>query len=123
MKLEKEDAVKLVLNHFDDTHLIYDEDTIETDYGWIFHVNSKEYRRTGDIGDRYLGIGPVIVEKHDGSIHILGTRFDRETTIKMYEVERRKNLPTWIKVVIFNLYIIKIWYRRRKERLRYNRQK
>lgn len=114
MKVEKKDAVNIVLNRFDDTHDIYDEDTIEIDYGWIFHVNSKEYKRTGDIGDRFLGIGPVIVEKHDRSIHILGTQFDRETTIKIYEVQRRKNLPRWIKAVIFEFYMIKIWYRRRR---------
>lgn len=109
-------ARSLVLDRFNDTttgelglvegdvYDIQDSDTIETKYGWIFNCNSRLYFQTGN--HRYLarGCGPVVVEKHDGSIHVLGSALNRNAQIKIYEIGRLP-LPIWLRVLIIDVYV------------------
>ena len=106
------EAKKAVLDFFNpepemeaigDEYVIVDEDTRVTNYGWIFHVNSRRFVETGD--DRFMLIGndPVIVEKSDGSVHTTGSFHSHITEIKWYEAQRE---PSILRGLIFNVNIL-----------------
>jgi hypothetical protein len=50
-----------------------DQDTIETEFGWVFFYESKRFKETGDFGDSLAGNAPVIVDRAIGSLHVTGT--------------------------------------------------
>jgi hypothetical protein len=73
-----------------DRLVIVDEETMEKEYGWIFFYDSLKYLETGD--DIYLiaGNAPLIVEKNDGSVHVLATAPPLEKWIAQYEAQWAK---------------------------------
>ena|SRR5687767_6959966 len=77
--LTKEQALKLVseklrqMSPEDDEFVVVETGTMEKPYGWIFFYNSKTYLETEEIRYALAGNGPVIVNKHDGSIEFFGT--------------------------------------------------
>jgi len=73
-----------------DRLIIVDEETIEKEYGWIFFYDSLRYLESGD--DSYLiaGNAPLIVEKDDGSVHVLATVPPLEQWIAQYEAQRTR---------------------------------
>jgi hypothetical protein len=93
--IDKETARKLAYKYLNSTNphvkdeiIIRDEYTIEKEYGWIFRYNTKTYIETGDYGKSLIGGGPLIVEKSDGSLEMLGSAYSPEDQIRWYE-ERR----------------------------------
>jgi hypothetical protein len=77
----------------EDYHLvIYSDDTIEKDYGWVFFYTSERYLRTGNDLDRPIGGGPLLVEKNNGAAVFLGTGYNFQVVLAEYEASR--NLPT-----------------------------
>jgi hypothetical protein len=46
--------------------------------------NSKRFLETGEFSHRLAGNGPVIVNKHDGTIEFFGAREPVETVIQDY---------------------------------------
>jgi hypothetical protein len=72
-----------------DRLVILEEKTVEKEYGWIFFYDSLKSME-GD--DRYLiaGNGPLIVDKNDGSVHLLPTVPPLEDWIARYEAQRLK---------------------------------
>ena len=68
--------------------LIVDEHTIETDFGWLFFWNSKEYLETDELKYALAGNAPLIVDRRDGSIHESSTADPIEDIIQRYRKAR-----------------------------------
>jgi secreted PhoX family phosphatase len=89
--LTKSDALALVERELQrksppDTQLVvYETDTIEKAFGWIFFYNTKEFRDTGNFSSRLVGNGPVMVNKYDGNVTFYGTGESLEHYIEDYE--------------------------------------
>ncbi|MFF4744019.1 YrhB domain-containing protein [Streptomyces sp. NPDC001268] len=61
-------------------------------FGWEFRYQSSTYAKTGSPRDRWLGTGPIVVDRRDGRLQELGGRqfgdtvaeyqraYDRETS-------------------------------------------
>lgn len=125
MSLTRTQARRIVLDYFNHdvedarnfTYALVDEHTLETSYGWIFDLSTKEYLETGDVNYHLIGINSVVVEKNNQSINILGTQYSREIEVKIYEIERLTFLPTFLRVIAVSCYVIivhlysKLWSR------------
>ena len=90
--LDKEAAISLALAHISkswgmpDAHpVILDDMTIVKDFGWVFFYDSSKHLETGVFEDSIVGNAPVIVNKHDGSLHFTGTGRPIEDFVKAYE--------------------------------------
>jgi len=59
-------------SYSDDEPVIVERATIERDFGWAFHFESRLAIK-GDRSRRLLGNGAIIVNRHDGSIRQCGT--------------------------------------------------
>ena|SRR5829696_6226198 len=93
--LNKEQAKQTALNYInsscvieDDEIVILDEETIEKPYGWVFFYTSGNYLRTGDLRFLLAGNSPILIEKKDGSLAVLGTALPVEDYIREYEKKR-----------------------------------
>ena len=64
--------------------VILDEQTIETDFGWVFFWTSKEYHETGDFLYAIAGNAPLIVDRRDGSVHATSTADPVEKIVADY---------------------------------------
>jgi hypothetical protein len=64
--------------------VILDEDTIETEFGWVFFWNSKLYQETGEFKHALAGNAPIIVDRQDGSLHETSTAYAIEEIIESY---------------------------------------
>jgi hypothetical protein len=89
--LTKKEALELVSKKLrtmsppDDTFVCRDAGTIEKSFSWVFFYNSKTYLETGEIRYALAGNGPVIVNKHDGTIEFCGMSKSVESSIEEYE--------------------------------------
>ncbi|MGP4008730.1 YrhB domain-containing protein [Streptomyces sp. 4N124] len=66
----------------------------EHPFGWEFHYQSSVWTRTRQTGDMWVGTGPIVVDRRDGSLHQLGghqfgdtvaayqRQYDNETSIR-----------------------------------------
>jgi hypothetical protein len=52
---------------------LVDQDTIETEFGWVFFYTLRRFKETGDFSDALAGNAPVIVDRTIGSLHVTGT--------------------------------------------------
>lgn len=41
-------------------------------FGWEFHYQSSTWARTRQTRDLWVGTGPIVVDRRDGSLHELG---------------------------------------------------
>jgi Immunity protein 35 len=91
--ITKPEAVELVSDRLrqlappNDPFVIVDSDTIERQFGWVFFYNSKKFLETREFSYRLAGNGPIIVNKHDGSVEFCGTN---EPPLKIIEDYERK---------------------------------
>jgi hypothetical protein len=90
--MTKQDAVNLVEQYLrghrsqnGDVALVLLEPR-ETEFGWVFFYNSKDYVETKDWRYQLYGNAPLIVDKEDGSLYVTGTRHP----IEHYVTEFRK---------------------------------
>ena len=67
---------------------ILDEHTIESDFGWVFFWNSKRYQETGEFQYALAGNAPLIVDRHDGSIHEIPPAYSVEEAVSNYQKSR-----------------------------------
>jgi hypothetical protein len=79
------------MNRTDDPWIVVDSATIERPFGWVFFFNSKEYLESGRIHDALAGNGPVIANRHDGSIEFYGASKPVELVIQEYEARWSKH--------------------------------
>jgi hypothetical protein len=63
---------------------ILDEHTMETEFGWVFFWNSKQYQETGEFQYALAGNAPLIVDRRDGSVHETSTAEPIEEVIERY---------------------------------------
>lgn len=71
------------------TPVIVDDQTIETEFGWIFFYQSREYLLTDDFSFCLVGNAPIIVDREDGSLHETGTAEPLEHYIENYRRSRK----------------------------------
>ena len=68
-----------------DPFVLVEKSTIETSFGWVFFYNSKRFVETGESRYRLAGNGPVIVNKHNGSIEFFGSAKPPQEIVAEYE--------------------------------------
>ena len=51
---------------------LVERSTVEKPFGWVFFYNSKKFLDTGEFRYRLAGNGPIVVNKHDGSVEFFG---------------------------------------------------
>ena len=83
-RVEKE-LEKMTSHHDPIEPVIIDNETIETDSGWIFFYQDKKYLETGEIIHALAGNAPYIVNKHTGEIVETGTAKPIEEYVREYE--------------------------------------
>jgi hypothetical protein len=77
------------------TELVLLEDkTLEKDFGWVFFNTTKKYLETKNPNDLLPGIGPLVVERSDGSTHFLSTSLPPNKAIEEFEHNWQKNRKT-----------------------------
>ena len=67
---------------------VVDEHTREEDFGWVFFYNTKQFLETGDVQWSLGGNAPLIVDRHEGKLHVTGTAYP----VEHYIEEFRKSL-------------------------------
>ena len=72
---------------------ILDEQTMETDFGWVFFWNSKQYKETGDFHFAVAGNAPIIVDRRDSSIHSTSTSSPIEEIVDAYRRSHPNTSP------------------------------
>lgn len=60
------------------------EKTIEFELGWVFFSQTKAFIESGNFLDTVVGNSPIIVDKRDGKIVVMGTAYPVNTYIEMY---------------------------------------
>lgn len=70
------------------TFVLFEEHTVEKDWGWVFAFNTDKYRASGKPQDIVPGTGPLVVEKADGSYSFLSTSVPPQVAINEYERRR-----------------------------------
>ncbi len=89
--LTKPEALELVskkllqMSTSDDPFVVVDTDTIERPFGWVFFYNSKKFLETGEFTFRLAGNGPVIVDKHGGTVEFFGVSRPPLEIVEEYE--------------------------------------
>jgi hypothetical protein len=61
------------MNSSGEPFVLVENSTIEKPFGWVFFYNSKRFLETGENSSRLAGNGPVIVNKHSGSVEFFGS--------------------------------------------------
>ncbi len=82
-----------------DELVLLEDDTLEREWGWVFFFGSRRWRETGDPAYQSRGEGPLIVNRHDGSVHATGTRHPGEYYVTRYETEYQRNQEGWLLVL------------------------
>ena len=63
---------------------LFEQETLEVEFGWVFFYTSKLYRDTGDFKHAIAGNGPVIIDRATGSLHMTGTAHPVEHYIEEF---------------------------------------
>jgi len=81
-----------------DEYMIVDDDTLERDWGWVIFYASRLWLETGE--SRYrVRAGPMIVNRHDGTLHLTGTDHEPEVYVTRYETEFERDRQGWCLVL------------------------
>ena len=65
--------------------VIVEEATVQRDYGWVFYYTTRRHRETGSLEDYVPGNSPILVTRHDGALHPMGTSRTVEQYLAQYE--------------------------------------
>ena len=68
--------------------LVMEDETMTTEFGWIFFYNTKAYIEGGDEMAIIVGAAPIIVDKTSGKLEVAGTAYPIEHYIEMYRRHR-----------------------------------
>ncbi len=69
----------------EDSLVIDEEATIDTDFGWIFFYNSKKFLETKDFQNRVAGNGPIFVNRRDATIKFCGSGTPLDVLLSEYK--------------------------------------
>jgi hypothetical protein len=65
--------------------VLVEDATIHIDGGWALFCEYKKYLETGDIHDKIVGDGPIIVSSSDGALYPTGSAHPPKFYIKNFE--------------------------------------
>jgi hypothetical protein len=90
--ITKDDAIEMFKNYLANKEAIRPaytlvamiESTIEFEYGWVFFHQGKEYLETRNVMDKLSDNFPVIINKYDSSMTLMGSAHPARTYLKMY---------------------------------------
>jgi hypothetical protein len=90
--MTKEQAMNLVkryvaeeVSNSDVEFLVIEDQTIVTEFGWVFFYNTKAYIEDEDEMAMAVGNAPIIVDKTSGKLEVTGTAHPIEYYIEMYK--------------------------------------
>ena len=97
--MNKQEAQKLVeveleksADKFDPVEcVIFEEETIEKQWGWVFFYQAKSYVETGDFREMLGGNAPIIVNRNTGELFHTGTAHEVDHYISEYEAKLPAN--------------------------------
>ena len=69
--------------------VIIDDQVLERSWGWVFPYTTRGCL-DGDDNDAIAGNGPIMVNRHDGTLRPCGTAYPTEYYIRLYEAELAK---------------------------------
>jgi hypothetical protein len=98
------DFINRDFNVPDDELVLLESSTLEKSYGWVFFWNSKRYLETRNIRFSVAGGGPVIFERSNGKMMMLGGALPSDKSIEEYERNYEKGFTLEPK----NLSILKV---------------
>ena len=65
--------------------ILLEEPITSGNYGWVFMFQSRAFIETNDIRDALVGNAPILVDKNSGQIFTLGTAYEVEKYVNMYQ--------------------------------------
>jgi Immunity protein 35 len=65
--------------------LVMEDETMTTEFGWVFFYNTRAYIEDGDEMAIIVGAAPEIVDKTSGKLEVAGTAYPIEYYIEMYK--------------------------------------
>ena len=68
-----------------DQCVILKEKTVKRPYGWVFFYDSRRYRASGVSQDLVAGNAPILVDRMNVEIRVIGTAHPLETYLVQYE--------------------------------------
>ncbi len=75
--------------------VLREQQTIETEFGWVFFYTSRRFMETGNFSDAIAGNAAVIVDRAVGSLHVTGTAHSTAEYIEEFRRTRAMiGLPT-----------------------------
>jgi hypothetical protein len=93
MAINKQQALEIARRTLEEqfgTQMVILEDAIvEREFGWVFQSASAEFLRTRDPNKSIPGVGPLVVNKSDGSTEFLSTSGPPDAGIDIYEQKWR----------------------------------
>ena len=82
-----------------DEPIIFDESTLDREWGWVFFWGSRRYAETRLSRFALAGNAPVLVKRVDGSAHFTTTAEPVEEFLSRYEDEFGLVAPVWCLVI------------------------
>jgi hypothetical protein len=70
--------------------VLLDDQTLSTDYGWVFFYASLKFLKTGNLRDQIIGNAPFIVDKVSGEITVTGTALPVEIYLQEYHENKAR---------------------------------
>ena len=93
MAINREQALAIARRRLDDEfgpqQLILEDAIVERTFGWVFHSAAQAYLESRDPNKAVPGVGPLVVNKADGSTEFLSTSGPPDTAIELYEQKWR----------------------------------
>jgi hypothetical protein len=68
--------------------VLLEQNTIETDFGWLFFYESRGFKDIGNFSDSLAGNAPVIVDRAIGSLHLTATNRPTSDLIEEFRTTR-----------------------------------
>lgn len=68
--------------------VLLDQQTVETDFGWVFFYTSRRFKETRNFRDALAGNAPMIVDRATGSLHVTGTALATVEYIEEFRCNR-----------------------------------
>jgi hypothetical protein len=65
-----------------DSPAIQPDATVELEFGWVVHWNSRRFLETGDVRHALHGNTPLLVDRRDGAVHAIGTGWPIQQAIR-----------------------------------------
>lgn len=78
-------AREYVAQFSDDDLVVLYEPIVERDFGWVFGYQCKQFFQSKEISVALAGNAPLLINKHKGTLFVLGTAYPLDFYIQNYE--------------------------------------